>query len=62
MTIEINTVEVEPKSEFETFALKNDYTIADDSQAEEKSFPKPLENFYKKETSQKQENLHSKYF
>ena len=48
MTIEINTVEVESKSEFETFALKNDYIIADDSQAEEKSFPKPLENFYKK--------------
>ena len=48
MTIEINTVEVESKSEFETFALKNDYIIVEESQAEEKSFPKPLENFYKK--------------
>ena len=48
MTIEINTAEVESKSEFEKFALKNDYIIVEESQADDKSFPKPLENFYKK--------------
>ena len=39
--------EFEPNSQ-RIFALKNDYTIVEESQAEEKSFPKPLENFYKK--------------
>jgi len=48
MTIEINTIELESKKDLERFASENDYLIVDEKQADEKSFPKPLENFYKK--------------
>ncbi|WP_051259529.1 A/G-specific adenine glycosylase [Epilithonimonas tenax] len=47
MTIEINTIALESKKELEKCASDYDYLIVDENQADEKSFPKPLENFYK---------------
>jgi A/G-specific adenine glycosylase len=47
MTIEINTVEIDSKKDFEKFASDNTFIIVDEKQADEKSFPKPLETFYK---------------
>ncbi|MNK21063.1 putative A/G-specific adenine glycosylase YfhQ [compost metagenome] len=48
MTIEINTIELESKKALEKFALDNEYLIVDEKLADAKSFPKPLETFYKK--------------
>jgi len=48
MTIEINLVDIDSGEKFEKFALENNFIIVNESQADEKSFPKPLENFYKK--------------
>ncbi len=48
MTIEINTLELESKKALEKFASDNDFMIVDEKLADEKSFPKPLETFYKK--------------
>ena len=47
MTIEINTIEMDSKKALEKFALENDFIIVNEEQADEKSFPKPLETFYK---------------
>ena len=47
LAIEINTIELDSKKEFEKFASDNEFLIVDEKQADEKSFPKPLENFYK---------------
>jgi len=47
LAIEINTIELESKKEFEKYASDNDFLIVDEKQADDKSFPKPLENFYK---------------
>lgn len=48
MTIEISTLELESKKALEKFASDNDFMIVDEKLADEKSFPKPLETFYKK--------------
>lgn len=47
LVIEINTIELDSKKEFEKFASDNDFLIVDEKQADDKSFPKPLETFYK---------------
>ena len=48
MTIEISTLELESKKALDKFASDNDFMIVDEKLADEKSFPKPLETFYKK--------------
>jgi len=46
MTIEINLVDIDSRKEFKEFAKKNEFLIVDRTQANEKSFPKPLQSFY----------------
>jgi A/G-specific adenine glycosylase len=46
MTIEINTIELDSKKALEKFASENDYLIVNENQADEKSFPKPLQDFW----------------
>ena len=47
LLIEINTIEIESEKEFLNFAKDQNYIIVDEKLADEKSFPKPLENYYK---------------
>jgi len=47
LSIEINLVEIDSQKEFKKFASDNDFIIVTEKQADEKSFPKPLENYYK---------------
>lgn len=46
LSIEINLINIDSKKEFEKFASDNDFLIVNEKQAEEKSFPKPLQDFY----------------
>lgn len=46
MTIEINLVDIDSGKEFKEFAKKNEFLIVDRTEANEKSFPKPLQSFY----------------
>lgn len=46
LAIEINTIELDSKKEFEKFASDNNFLIVDEKQADDKSFPKPLQDFY----------------
>ena len=48
MTIEINKIELESKKALEKFASDNHFIIVNEKLADEKSFPKPLEDYYKK--------------
>ncbi|MCG2792436.1 MAG: A/G-specific adenine glycosylase [Weeksellaceae bacterium] len=57
MTIEIHTIELESKKLLEKWASDNGYLIADEKLADAKSFPKPLETFYKKKDSSPIESL-----
>ena len=45
LSIEINLVEIDSKKDFEKFAKENSFLMVDKHQADEKSFPKPLENW-----------------
>ncbi|MBN9336740.1 MAG: A/G-specific adenine glycosylase [Chryseobacterium sp.] len=46
LSIEINLINIDSKKEFEKFASDNDFLIVNETQADEKSFPKPLQDFY----------------
>lgn len=48
LSIEINLINIDSKKEFEKFASDNDFLIVNETQADEKSFPKPLEKYYLK--------------
>ena len=48
LSIEINLINIDSKKEFEKFASDNDFLIVNEKQADEKSFPKPLEKYYLK--------------
>lgn len=49
LEISIAKVSIDDKVVFEEFARKNQFIITDFEKSHQKSFPKPLENFLKKE-------------
>ncbi|SHK35995.1 A/G-specific adenine glycosylase [Epilithonimonas mollis] len=46
LSIEINVVEIDSEKEFETFEKENNFLSVGKTEADEKSFPKPLQTFY----------------
>lgn len=60
LSIEISTIEIDSKKDFENFAKEKDFLIVNKNQADEKSFPKPLENWLSVDSCQLSEKSHSK--